>query len=59
MYIFSNGITASNLGNMKKSGNDKCSRCRIELKESDQCYHRTGKKPIWFHKDCYEKLRQI
>ena len=57
-YVFSNCITASNLGNMRKCGNHKCKKCGIPLKESDPCYHRTGQRPVWYHKSCYEKLRQ-
>lgn len=57
-YIFSNSITASNLGNMKRVGHDKCRKCGIQLKEGDQAWHRTGKNTRWYHEICYKQLRQ-
>lgn len=48
----------SSLGMLRKIGKDKCKKCNELIKEGDQCWHRTGTRPVWYHKSCYESLRQ-
>jgi hypothetical protein len=56
-WVFCNSLDATSLGNMRKRNSTKCRKCKVEFKEGDKAWHRTGRKPVWFHESCYHTIR--